>query len=120
MSTTQTEWKTIDLTKETLDLSMAKSAHIENDRGEFLSLTLILRCGRTVRIRKNNYSSVIEAPVIPMITQYLVKTKEGLSATFLTREEAETAAEKSGAELTELQVIKPNSIPAINYNEIPF
>lgn len=104
MSTKQTEWKSVDLSKNMLDFSGASSAQLEQQNGNLLSLTFKLKDGQTVRIRKNDYSVTVEAPVIPMITKYTVTTKDGLTKQLTSKAEAEELAEKLEAEITEVHV----------------
>lgn len=117
MSTKQTEWRSVDLSKEELDFSGALFSHLENTQGSFVSLTLKLKNGRTVRIRKNDYSTVVESPVVQMVTHYVVKSKHGLSAVFTDEHEAARAHEEiDGSELSEIQVPKkqdqlPSDLP---------
>lgn len=119
MSTKQTEWKAVDLSKNILDFSGASSAQLEQQNGNLLSLTFRLKDGKTVRIRKNDYSVTVEAPVIPMITQYTITTKDGLTKTLTDEREAKELAERLEAEISEVHV--PLEQPQLeNMNEVPF
>ena len=119
MSTKQTEWKAVDLSKNILDFSGASSANLEQQNGNLLSLTFRLKDGKTVRIRKNDYSVTVEAPVIPMITQYTITTKDGLTKTLTDEREAKDLAEKLDAEISETHI--PLEQPQLqNMNEVPF
>lgn len=86
-----TEWKQLRLSDEKPDFSGALRAHLECGGDQFIALTLKLRNGRTIRIRKNDYSICIEEPVIPTITKYLAKTEHGLERLFDEKEKAEEA-----------------------------
>lgn len=125
MSTEQTEWKSIDLTLANLDFTGTKNASIESDGRQFISLTLTLRNGQIVRIRKNDYSVVLESPVIPMETKYIVKTKEGLSAAYDNEQRAREIAEKLDGEMTEVQVPKSRKqleikSESLKHEDLPF
>ena len=98
-----TEWKSIQLRSDTPDFSGAKEAALEHDGNTFLQLTLKLRDGRTVRIRKDNYSVALEELVIPMKTGYIATIGE-FSRQFDSEEAAQKSLEGYSGEVTESKV----------------
>ena len=116
MSSKITEWKRIDFSKEPLDFSGALRADLENDGNALIALTFHLKNGRTVRLRKSDYTVVVEEPVIPVQTKYIAKSKTGLTLLCDSHEEAEKAL--SGIEDGEIvQTIVPKQEKE---TEIPF
>jgi hypothetical protein len=120
MSTKQTEWKTLSLTKDQLDFSKALHASLESDGDNFISLTFKLKCGRIVRIRKNDYSVRIEAPITPMETHYIAKAFTGLQMTFKSREEADNALSGISGEVQEISVPAKQAQLTEDFSDLPF
>ncbi len=105
----QTEWQSLDLKKNDIDFKGTLDAHLEHNSGTFVSLTLKLANGSLVRIRKNDYSTSIEAPVVPVVKMYTIKLKGLQSQAFNTAEDAERFnSEKcdGDGELEEVEVVK--------------
>lgn len=115
MSAKQTEWKRIRLSKERIDFAGITDSSIEHDEDCFLALTLKLKCGRTVRIRKADYGVSLEEPVVPMQTKFLARTKQGLEKAFDSEILARDAIHGLDGEITEINV------PVENHeNDLPF
>lgn len=106
MTTKNTEWKRVSLSKDNLDFTGALHSSLENDGDSFISLSFTLKSGRKLRIRKNDYSVCIEEPVVPMMTKYLFKTDVGIKTLFDSREEANAAmrAVNCDSEVEEIKV----------------
>ena len=105
----QTEWQSLDLKKNDIDFKGTLDAHLEHNSGTFVSLTLKLANGSLVRIRKNDYSTSIEAPVVPVVKMYTVKLKGLQSQMFNTYDEAgKFNADKcdGDGEVEEVEVVK--------------
>lgn len=119
-----TEWKAVPLTKARLDFTGATKASLECDGNSFISLTMHLRNGQTVRIRKENYGVTIEAPVIQMETKYLVKTEAGLTATFDTEDKALQALGDQKGDVSEIQVPvqdgEQKATAVLTHDDLPF
>jgi hypothetical protein len=121
MSSKQTEWKRIYLSKDAPDLSRAAHVSLETDGDSFIAVTFKLKCGRVVRIRKNSYDVTVEEPVVQMDTKYLAKTPTGLTHQFNTRDEADRAiADIDGGEVVEISVPRAQVAIESKIDEIPF
>ncbi len=115
----QVEWKRLSLDK-TLDFSGALSSQLEHDGDQFISLTLKLKNGQLVRIRKNDYSVSVEAPVIPTEMKFMAKIG-GVSQLFNTKEEAEKALEGfDDAQFEAVKVPKETKQLAETLDDLPF
>lgn len=112
-----TEWKAVPLSKDIPEFSGAKKAYLEHDGNSFLSLTLILKDGRTVRIRKESYSVTIEEPIVPTKSVWVAKVGV-LSTPFDTEEQANEAIKDLDGEVSEVKV--PVSSNKLALSELPF
>ena len=109
---TITEWKRIDLSKDRLDFANASSSELESDsNGYFISLTMKLKNGKTVRIRKNDYSVLLEEPVIPTFTKYLATTDKGLKHLFDSEDAANAALQGLDGDVKEVAVPVDDELP---------
>lgn len=89
MDNKQTEWSTLDLKKNDLNFTGTLDSHLEHNNGTFVSLTLKLANGSLLRLRKNDYSISLEAPVVPVVTKFFVQLKGLQSQYFDSSEEAD-------------------------------
>ena len=115
------EWTSLDLKKNNIDFKGALEAHLEHNNGTFICLTFKLANGEVVRIRKNDYSTSIEAQVVPTVTKYIVKMGALQSQEFDTEKQADefNSTNCNGdAEVIEMVVPVPKQKTLLT--ELPF